>query len=196
MVGVVGVLLLLSAVPLSTEGRGEGPDPRVSARGTFSIAPALGFGVSTGALIVSSPATFGFGLNLEAGAVIEDRSVVTLQLMGTWLPASAANQAVARDLGFVNYGTIRTGGGLSFDWFLNDHWTLGSGAHFLLSFGGLSNNLSLIVPLRASWRPAARESGALARRGFVIGVQLGLGMGVARISFTATGLLTVGYGWW
>jgi hypothetical protein len=195
MGGVVAILLL-AGVPPIVEGRGEGPplaELRSRGRLTFALAGATAFGLNLE--LASAFPKLGFGLALEFGGLIGDRTAVTLHLEGTFLPPTTL-------LPMGRGGFIMTGGGPTIDWFLNDRWSLGTGTHLMAFFGGL-NSFSLMLPLRVNWRPTERNTTEEARKGFVLGFQLGLGFSLVGLNspsyppnLTVSGLLTAGYGWW
>lgn len=194
--GWVVAILVLSSVPSYAEGRGEGPgvaEQRSQGRLTFAFTPAVAFGLTLDPQSVSPK--LGLGLAMELGALLGDRAALTLHLEGTFLPPTTV-------LPMGGGGFVMTGGGPTIDWFLNDRWSLGSGTHLMAFFGG-RNSFSLMVPFRVNWRPTERARTEVARQGFVLGFQLGLGFCLVGLSsphyapnLTVSSLLTAGHGWW
>lgn len=192
---LAALLTVLGSTSLSAaETNGEGASPsemRKLIRPLFTLAPAASVGVNYW-LGSEVSAALGFGLAFDAGLIVGDRAAVALHAQGTFLPSSDGSSRVA----------MMIGGGPTFDWFLDDHWSVGSGG-LMLAFFGASNLVSLALPARLQWRLTGRAASARVRSSFVVGLQLGVGFSLMalgspayEVDLTGSALLTVGYGWW
>lgn len=183
--------MLALVLSLAVTQLGVGQHPTIdSQRGTTRV--RAGIAATGGVFLVQAGGWApGFGAVAELGAVIDDQLSLSI-----------------RPQLFTNIGFWLLGLTAGIDRALGERFSLGGGVAFTLSSGlDTRTSMNVLVPVRLTFAPFAREPNEVRRSGLLLGLEVaggllvwgigGRGLGaipVPQPSFSS--LFTVGYAWW
>jgi hypothetical protein len=185
------VVSVIVAVLASQAGAGEGSTSDGSQRAVLRIKAAVELG--GGVHLVDGTTLGGAALQGEVGVMFEDRLSISARLALFGNPF---------------FALIEPGLGLSLDYTLGDRWFVGGGLMLrYVPLFDVGSPVIVSVPVRASFAFSGRKANEVARRGWIMGLEVAGGVVIIRVGGrggttpvmatpSLSAVLNVGYAWW